>query len=189
LYQLPKNKWGKNYFYMNNKFKEKSEKINHQITAQSVRLVFTDGTQPFIATIREAIQLAKENGVDLVEISPNANPPVCKIIDYSKFLYEKKKNDKKNDKNNKKSKLKEIRMTYNTGDHDFDFKLNHAIEFLKDGDKVKVFIFFSGREINFRDVGELLLLKFIDQLKEFGKIDNMPKLDGKRLWVIVQPKK
>jgi translation initiation factor IF-3 len=174
---------------MNNKVKEKAERINNQITSQSVRLVFTDGTQPYITTIHEALHLAKNEGVDLIEISPMANPPVCKVMDYSKFLYEKKRNEKKNDKNNKKSKLKEIRMTYNTGDHDFNFKLKHAIEFLKEGDKVKVFIFFSGREVNFRDVGELLLLKFIDQLKDFGKIDNMPKLDGKRLWVIVQPKK
>ena len=109
-------------------------------------------------------------------------------MDYNKFLYEKKQRDKENQKNNKKTKLKEIRMTYNTGDHDFNFKLNHAINFLKDGDKVKAFIFFSGREINFRHIGELLLLKFIDNLKDYGKIDSMPKQDGPRLWVIISPK-
>ena len=167
--------------------KEKTENINNQIRSETVRLV-TDGSQPYIISTKEALLLAKDQNLDLIEISPNANPPVAKIMDYNKFLYEKKQRDKENQKNNKKTKLKEIRMTYNTGDHDFNFKLNHAINFLKDGDKVKAFIFFSGREINFRPIGELLLLKFIDNLKDYGKIDSMPKQDGPRLWVIISPK-
>lgn len=167
--------------------REKSEKINHYILSPSVRLTFTDGTPSYITTTKEAIELAKKMEMDLIEISPTT-PPVCKIMDYNKFLYEKKQMKKRQEKNNKKIKLKEIRMTYNTGEHDFNFKLKHAINFLQDGDKVKVFIFFSGREINFRPQGELLLLKFIDQLKEYGKIENLPKLDGPRLWVIIQPK-
>lgn len=178
----------KNNFIMI-KNKEKTEKTNHQITSPTVRLVFTDGTPSYIETTKEAIQLAKNIGLDLIEISSGANPPVCKIMDYSKFLYEKKQLEKKNQKNNKRIKLKEIRMTYNTGEHDFNFKLKHAIEFLKDGDKVKAFIFYANREINFKEIGELLLLKFIDQLKEHGKIENLPKLDGNRLWVIISPKK
>jgi translation initiation factor IF-3 len=174
---------------MNKNNREKTEKINHQITSHSVRLIFTDGTQPYVTTTTEALQLSKDLGVDLIEISPTANPPVCKMMDYNKFLYEKKQKDKENQKNNKKIKLKEIRMTYNTGEHDFNFKLNHAINFLNDGDKVKAFIFFAGRELKFKEIGELLLLKFVDGLKEVGKIENMPKLDGNRLWVIIQPKK
>jgi len=171
------------------KQKEKTERINHQITSQMVRVIFTDGNQPVVVPIKEAILMAKEKGADLIEISPNVTPVVCKIMEYSKYLYEKKQQDKKNQQNNKKSKLKEIRMTYNTAEHDFNFKLKHAISFLNDGDKVKVLIFFSGREISFRDTGELLLLKFIDQLKDHGKVENLPKLDGKRLWAIIQPKK
>jgi translation initiation factor IF-3 len=174
---------------MNKTTKEKSERINQQINSQSVRLIFTDGTPSYVTTTKEALEISKDLNLDLVEISPSANPPVCKIIDYSKFLYEKKQKEKENQKTNKKIKLKEIRMTYNTGEHDFNFKLKHAMSFLKDGNKVKVFIFFSGREINFRDQGELLLLKFVDNLIEFGKPDNLPKLDGNRLWVIIQPKK
>ncbi len=175
------------------KFNNKSDDslINEKIKTKTNIVRIVGETNPTSEIdINLALQIANQNNKDLILLNISKDGiGICKIMDYSKFLYEKKKNDKKNDKNNKKSKLKEIRMTYNTGDHDFNFKLNHAIEFLKDGDKVKVFIFFSGREVNFRDVGELLLLKFIDQLKEFGKIDNMPKLDGKRLWVIVQPKK
>lgn len=169
--------------------KEKSERINNHIQSHNVRLVFTDGTPSYVTTTREALELARNKGEDLIEISPNATPPVCKIMEYNKFLYEKKQLEKKNQKNNKKIKLKEIRMTYNTGEHDFNFKLKHAKNFLEDGDKVKAFIFFAGREINFKDQGQLLLFKFIDELKEHGKIENLPKLDGNRLWVIIQPKK
>lgn len=173
----------------NNNNREKSERINNEIRSETVRLVFSDGTQPIVITSREALQLARDKDLDLIEISPNANPPVVKIMDYNKFLYEKKQKEKDNLKNNKKTKLKEIRMTYNTGEHDFNFKLRHSIEFLKEGDKVKVFIFFAGREINFKAQGELLLLKFINNLTDYGKVDNLPKLDGNRLWVIISPKK
>ena len=174
---------------MNKREKEKSERINNHIQSYNVRLVFTDGTPSYITTTKEALELARNKGEDLIEISPNAIPPVCKIMEYNKFLYEKKQLEKKNQKNNKKCKLKEIRMTYNTGEHDFNFKLKHAKNFLEDGDKVKAFIFFAGREINFKDQGQLLLLRFIEELKDFGKIENMPKLDGNRLWTIIQPKK
>lgn len=173
----------------NNNNKEKSERINNEIRSETVRLVFSDGTQPLIINTREALQLARDKDLDLIEISPNASPPVVKIMNYNKFLYEKKQKEKDNLKNNKKTKLKEIRMTYNTGEHDFNFKLKHSIEFLKEGDKVKVFIFFAGREINFKSQGELLLLKFVNSLTDYGKIDNLPKLDGNRLWVIISPKK
>jgi translation initiation factor IF-3 len=179
----------KNNFSMNKKDNEKTERINNQINSQSIRLVFIDGTPSYVTSFNDAILLSREKGLDLIEISKNGDQSVCKLMDYNKFLYEKKQKDKENQKNNKKCKLKEIRMMYNTGEHDFNFKLNHAINFLKDGDKVKVFIFFAGREINFKSQGELLLLKFIDNLKELGKIENMPKLDGNRLWVIVSPKK
>ena len=161
--------------------------INDKIKTNKVRIVGDINPTPEIDK-NLAISIAKQNSKDLILLNITNDIGVCKIMDYNKFLYEKKQRDKENQKNNKKTKLKEIRMTYNTGDHDFNFKLNHAINFLKDGDKVKAFIFFSGREINFRHIGELLLLKFIDNLKDYGKIDSMPKQDGPRLWVIISPK-
>jgi len=132
--------------------------------------------------------MAQEQGLDLVEISPQADPPVCKIIDYNKFLYDKKKKEKEMKAKSKTSEVKEIRFTPNTDDHDFDFKSRHAENFLKDGDKVKAYVQFKGRAIQFKDRGELLLLKFADRLKEFGAMESMPKLEGKRMIAIFTPK-
>lgn len=180
LKQKIKEKMNKNY---------STERINKQIKGVSEVRIVGDGIESKIVHINEAFRISEDMGLDLVEISPTANPPVCKITDYGKLLYERKQKEKLQKQNNKKVKIKELRFTYNTADHDFNFKLNHAINFLKDGDKVKAFIFFSGREINFIDIGQILLLKFVDALKDYGKIEAMPKLEGKRLWVLITPKK
>lgn len=165
-------------------------RINNQIRSPKVRIV-GDDIESRIVDIKEAISISDEMDLDLVEIVPNANPPVCKITDFKKFLYEIKQKKKEMEKQQRKNafKVKEIRFTYNTGDHDFNFKLNHAKKFLSDGDKVKAFVWFSGREINFKEAAELLLLKFVDSLEDVGKVDNMPKLDGRKLWVLISPKK
>jgi translation initiation factor IF-3 len=163
--------------------------INKEIKTPIVRIVGNINPTNEIAKDL-AIKYANDMGKDLILLSVTKDGVgICKIMEYSKYLYEKGQIEKKNLQNNKKTKIKEIRMTYNTGEHDFKFKLNHAIEFLKDGDKVKVFIFFAGREINFKDIGQLLLLKFINELQAFGKVENMPKLEGNRMWAIIQPKK
>jgi len=141
-----------------------------------------------VFSTQEAMKMAQEQGLDLVEISPQADPPVCKIIDYNKFLYDKKKKEKEMKAKSKTSEVKEIRFTPNTDDHDFDFKSRHAENFLKDGDKVKAYVQFKGRAIQFKDRGELLLLKFADRLKEFGSMESMPKLEGKRMIAIFTPK-
>jgi translation initiation factor IF-3 len=131
--------------------------------------------------LREALALAEEQGLDLVEISPKANPPVCKIIDYKKFLYERKKKQKEIKAKTAKIVVKEIRLGPNTDDHDFNFKLNHAKKFLEDGAKVKVDVFFKGRTIIYKEKGEIILLKFAQELAEYGKVESMPKLEGKRM--------
>jgi len=133
--------------------------------------------------------MAVNLGLDLVEISPTANPPVCKVVDYKKFLYELKKKQKEIKAKTAKVVVKEIRLGPNTDDHDFNFKLNHAIKFLKDGAKVKVDVFFKGRSIIYKEKGELILLKFAQSIVEFGKIEQMPKLEGKRMIMIIIPKK
>ena len=133
--------------------------------------------------------IAEEKGVDLVEISPTANPPVCKVIDYKKFLYELKKKQKEIKAKSAKVVVKEIRLGPNTDDHDFNFKLNHAIKFLKEGAKVKVDVFFKGRTIIYKDKGELILLKFAQGCAEDGKIEQLPRLEGKRMIMIIAPKK
>jgi translation initiation factor IF-3 len=138
--------------------------------------------------IQEALRMAEEAGLDLVEISPNADPPVCRIVDYNKFLYEKKKREKEIKARSAKSEVKEIRFTPNTDDHDFDFKSRHAEKFLKDGNKVKAYVQFRGRAIVFKDRGELLLLKFAERLAEFGQLESMPKMEGKRMLAIFAPK-
>jgi translation initiation factor IF-3 len=135
-----------------------------------------------------AQKITQELGLDLVEISPQADPPVCKIIDYNKFLYEKKKKEKEMKANSKVSEVKEIRFTPNTDDHDFDFKSKHAQNFLKDGNKVKAYVQFKGRAIMFKERGELLLLKFAERLVDFGTLESMPKLEGKRMFAIFAPK-
>ncbi len=136
----------------------------------------------------QAIKMAQEQSLDLVEISPNADPPVCKIIDYSKFKYEQKKKQKEIKAKAQKTVIKEIRFGPNTDDHDFDFKLKHAIKFLEDGAKVKAYVHFAGRSIVFKDRGEILLLKFAQALEDYGKIEQLPKLEGKRMFLFVAPK-
>jgi translation initiation factor IF-3 len=139
--------------------------------------------------LREAIKLAEELELDLVEISPNADPPVCKIIDYSKFLYQQKKKQKEIKANSVKVVVKEIRFGPHTDDHDFQFKLRHAEKFLGEGAKVKAYVFFKGRSILFKEQGEILLLKFATALEEFGKVEQLPKLEGKRMTIFISPKK
>jgi translation initiation factor IF-3 len=142
-----------------------------------------------IYPIKEAIDIADEMGLDLVEISPNASPPVCKVIDYKKFLYDQKKKQKLIKAKSAKIVVKEIRLGPNTDDHDFNFKLKHAIKFLSDGAKVKVDVFFKGRSIIYKEKGEIILLKFAQELAEYGKVEQLPKLEGKRMIMIISPKK
>lgn len=137
----------------------------------------------------KALKKADEAELDLVEISPNADPPVCKIIDYKKFLFEQKKKQKELKAKQTKVTIKEIRMGPNTEDHDFNFKLKHAKSFLEDGAKVKAYVFFKGRSIVFKDRGEILLLRFAQELEEFGTVEQMPKLEGKKMIMMINPKK
>jgi translation initiation factor IF-3 len=141
-----------------------------------------------IYDIAKARKMASEQSLDLVEISPKADPPVCKIIDYSKFKYEQKKKQKEIKAKAHKTVLKEIRFGPNTDDHDFNFKLKHAVNFLKDGAKVKAYVHFVGRSIVFKERGEILLLKFAQQLEEYGKVEQLPKLEGKRMSIFIAPK-
>lgn len=141
-----------------------------------------------VLTLEDALNLAQELELDLVEISPTADPPVCKIVDYQKFLYEEKKRLKKIKSNTTKVEVKEIRFTPNTDDHDFDFKLKHAEKFLSAGNKVKAFVFFKGRSIVYKDQGQILLLKMAERLEEFGTVEQMPKLEGRRMTMILSPK-
>lgn len=141
-----------------------------------------------VYNIDEALKIASGQGLDLVEISPKADPPVCKVIDYSKFKYEQKKKQKEIKSKAHKTVIKEIRFGPNTDDHDFQFKLKHAMNFLKDGAKVKAYVHFVGRTIVFKERGEILLLKFIQELEEHGKVEHMPKLEGKRMSIILAPK-
>ncbi|HTB25401.1 MAG TPA: translation initiation factor IF-3 [Puia sp.] len=169
------------------KEQQQEHRTNNMIRVPNVRLVgenVTVGVYP----IAEAIRMAQDQALDLVEISPNADPPVCKIIDYNKFLYEKKRKEKEMKAKSKASEVKEIRFTPNTDDHDFDFKAKHAEKFLKDGDKVKAYVQFKGRAIQFRERGELLLLKFAERLNEVGVLEGMPKMEGKRMLAIWAPK-
>lgn len=163
-------------------------KINEKITAQQIRLV-TEGEEPKVLTIREAMALAEELELDLVEISPNAVPPVCKLMDYRKFLYNQKRKQKELKAKQSKIVIKEIRFGPNTDDHDFSFKLGHAKKFLEEGSKVKAYVFFRGRTIVFKDRGEILLLKFAQELADLGVLEQMPKLEGKRMTIMINPKK
>lgn len=138
--------------------------------------------------IREALRLAEEIGSDLVEISPTADPPVCKIMDYKKFLYEQKKREKAMKAKASKVVVKEIRFGPNTDDHDYEFKKKHAEKFLKDGAKLKAYVFFKGRSIVYKDKGEILLLRLAQELEEYGKVEQMPKLEGKRMTMFIAPK-
>ncbi|MBS1771679.1 MAG: translation initiation factor IF-3 [Bacteroidetes bacterium] len=167
---------------------QNEHRLNREITAQEVRLV-GEGVEPRVYSLAEALKLAEEQEVDLVEISPNAVPPVCRLIDYKKFLYEKKKKDKEQKAKAKQSEVKEIRFTPNTDDHDFDFKAKHAEKFLQEGNKVKCYVQFKGRAIMFQERGELLLLKFAERLAELGSLESMPKMEGRRMLAIFTPKK
>ena len=168
--------------------REEPYKINELIKSPVVRVV-GENIEPGIYNIREALNMAENQGLDLVEISPTANPPVCKVIDYKKFLYELKRKQKEIKAKTARIIVKEIRLGPNTDDHDFNFKLNHAIKFLKDGAKVKVDVFFKGRSIIYKEQGELILLKFAQSIVDYGKIEQMPKLEGKRMIMIISPKK
>ena len=167
--------------------KEPEHRINHMIRVPEVRL---DGEniEVCVYPTQKALQIAQELGLDLVEISPQAVPPVCKAIDYNKFLYEKKKKEKEMKSKSKSAELKEIRFTPNTDDHDFDFKAKHAEKFLQDGNKVKAYVQFKGRAIQFQDRGQLLLLKFAERLAEVGILENMPKMEGRRMLAMFAPK-
>lgn len=165
-----------------------SFRTNNQIRVPEVRLT-GDNIEPGVYSSDEARKLAEEQGLDLVEIAPNAKPPVCQIVDYKKFLYEKKKKEKELKSRQQKVVIKEIRFTPNTDDHDFDFKAKHAEKFLQEGAKVKAYVHFRGRSIVFKDRGELLLLKLAERLKEFGDLEAMPKLEGKRMNIFINPKK
>ena len=163
-------------------------RINEQIRVREVRIVGED-IESTVMPIRQALQLAEEKGVDLVEISPNAQPPVCRLIEYSKFIYQQKKKQKEMKAKQVKIELKEIRFGPQTAEADYNFKLKHAVEFLNDGNKVKAYVFFKGRSIVFKEQGEVLLLRFANDLEEIAKVESMPVLEGKRMSIILAPKK
>ncbi|MBO7557197.1 MAG: translation initiation factor IF-3 [Bacteroidaceae bacterium] len=163
-------------------------RINEQIRVREVRIVGEDIESTVMPT-RQALQLAEEKGVDLVEISPNAQPPVCRLIEYSKFIYQQKKKQKEMKAKQVKIELKEIRFGPQTAEADYNFKLKHAVEFLNDGNKVKAYVFFKGRSIVFKEQGEVLLLRFANDLEDIAKVESMPVLEGKRMSIILAPKK
>lgn len=163
-------------------------RVNEQIRVREVRIV-GDNVEPVVMPTHKALQLAEQKGLDLVEISPNAAPPVCRLIDYSKFLYQQKKRQKELKAKQTKIEVKEIRFGPQTDDHDYNFKLKHAKEFLSEGDKVKAYVFFRGRSILFKEQGEVLLLRFANDLEEYGKVEQMPVLEGKRMILFIAPKK
>ena len=162
--------------------------VNEQIRAREVRIV-GDGIESKVVPLREALRLADEMELDLVMISPTAVPPVCRIVDFSKFLYQLKKKQKEAKAKQVKIDVKEIRFGPQTDDHDYNFKLKHAMEFLKDGDKVKAYVFFRGRSILFKEQGETLLARFSKDLEEYGKQEQAPILEGKRMTIFISPKK
>jgi translation initiation factor IF-3 len=163
-------------------------RLNQEITVPNVRLV-GENVEPGVFTIDKALYLARELELDLVEISPKADPPVCRIIEYKKFLYDKKKKEKEIKANAKKTEVKEIRFTPNTDDHDLDFKKKHAIKFLEEGNKVKIYVQFRGRAIMFKERGELLLLQFAQGLEQYGQLEALPNLEGKKMIAFISPKK
>ena len=167
---------------------EEPYKVNDKITAREVRLV-GDNVEQGVFQTRDAQKIANEQNLDLVEISPTANPPVCRIIDYSKFKYEQKKKTREMKAKAQKVVVKEIRFGPNTDEHDYEFKKKHGEKFLKEGAKLKAYVFFKGRSIVFKDQGEILLLRLATDLEEFGKVEQMPKLEGKRMTMFISPKK
>ncbi len=162
-------------------------RVNEQIRVREVRIASEDGSS--IMPTRQALELARTKGVDLVEISPNAQPPVCRLIDYSKFLYQQKKHAKEMKAKQAKVEVKEIRFGPQTDEHDYNFKLKHAMEFLNEGNKVRAYVFFRGRSILFKEQGEVLLLRFANDLEEYAKVEQLPKLDGKKMFLYLSPKK
>ena len=162
-------------------------RVNEQIRVREVRIV-SDGNSTVMPT-RHALDMAREQGVALVEISPNAQPPVCRLIDYSKFLYQQKKHAKEMKAKQVKVEVKEIRFGPQTDEHDYNFKLKHAQEFLSEGNKVRAYVFFRGRSILFKEQGEVLLLRFANDLEEYAKVEQLPKLDGKKMFLYLAPKK
>ena len=162
-------------------------RVNEQIRVREVRIA-SEGGSTVIPT-RQALDMAHEQGVDLVEISPNAQPPVCRLIDYSKFLYQQKKRAKELKSKQVKVEIKEIRFGPQTGENDYAFKLKHAQEFLEEGNKVRAYVFFRGRSILFKEQGEVLLLRFANDLEELGKVEQMPALEGKKMFITLSPKK
>lgn len=171
----------------NDKLKQQY-RVNRQIRVPEVRIV-GDDIESVVMSTRDALQLAESKGLDLVEISANANPPVCRLIEYSRFLYQQKKRQKEMKAKQVKIEVKEIRFGPQTDDHDYEFKLKHAKGFLSEGDKVKAYVFFRGRSILFKEQGEVLLLRFANDLEEFGRVEQMPQLEGKRMIMFIAPKK
>lgn len=162
-------------------------RVNEHIRVREVRIVGDDGSM--VIPTRQALEMARVKGVDLVEISPNAQPPVCRLIDYSKFLYQQKKHAKEMKAKQARVEIKEIRFGPQTDEHDYNFKLKHAKEFLNEGNKVRAYVFFRGRSILFKEQGEVLLLRFANDLEEFAKVEQLPKLDGKKMFLYLAPKK
>ncbi|MCR5077103.1 MAG: translation initiation factor IF-3 [Prevotella sp.] len=170
----------------NDKMKMKY-RVNEQIRVREVRVVSDGGAE--VMPTRKALDMAHKAGVDLVEISPNAQPPVCRLIDYSKFLYQQKKHQKEMKQKQVKQEVKEIRFGPQTDEHDYQFKLKHAQEFLNEGNKVRAYVFFRGRSILFKEQGEVLLLRFANDLEEVAKVEQLPKLEGKKMFLFLAPKK
>ena len=168
--------------------REPDHKINERITVPEVRLV-GDNVEEGVYPIAKALQIAQDQDLDLIEISAKAKPPVCRVLDYKKFLYEKRKKDKELKAKTAKTVIKEIRFTPNTDEHDVNFKTKHAIKFLQEGAKVKAYVHFKGRNIMFKERGELLLLQFAQSLEEYGALEQLPKLEGKRMIAFIAPKK
>ena len=172
---------------MRNDKKDNQYRINEQIRVREVRIVGDDGST--VVPTQQALEMAREEGVDLVEISPNAQPPVCRLIDYSKFLYQQKKRMKEMKAKQVKVAVKELRFGPQTDEHDYQFKLKHARGFLEEGNKVRAYVFFRGRSILFKEQGEVLLLRFANDLEEVGKVEGMPSLEGKKMFLYLAPKK
>ncbi|UTW68206.1 translation initiation factor IF-3 [bacterium SCSIO 12643] len=163
--------------------------MNEKITARQVRLVGGEDGDAGVVSTRDALKRAEDQGLDLVEISAKTDPPICKILDYKKFLYDQKKKQKEIKAKTTKISIKEIRFGPNTDDHDYEFKKKHAIKFLEEGSKLKAYVFFKGRSIVFKEQGQILLLRLAQELDDYGSVEQMPKLEGKRMIMFIAPKK
>ena len=186
-YFVPLRRKNLSIVWMKNDKMKNQYRVNEQIHVREVRVVGEDGSE--VMPTRKALDLARQQGVDLVEISPNAQPPVCRLIDYSKFLYQQKKRQKEMKQKQVKVEVKEIRFGPQNDEHDYQFKLQHAQEFLLEGNKVRAYVFFRGRSILFKEQGEVLLLRFANDLEEYGKVESMPALEGKKMFLYLAPKK